>query len=135
VSTLKESGFSESQAAAVMNALVLAMSESQKVNQQTQATKVEFTALQSEMNEKVFNLTLKFDMQSKHIREMSAKDFNALKNDVVLLQKTSQTDLSALKTELTLAEKVPTELWKCLPQHLIYVTLYTPLVLSPTLHY
>jgi hypothetical protein len=100
VSTLKDAGFNESQAISIMNALVKAMHDMSAVNQTTQASKAEFTALQSEMSEKIFNLTLKFDMQSKHIREMNQKDFLSLKNDVALLQKTTQTDISALKTEL-----------------------------------
>jgi hypothetical protein len=62
VSTLKDSGFNESQSISIMNALVKAMQDMSVVNQQTQATKAEFTALQSEINEKIFNLTLKFDM-------------------------------------------------------------------------
>ena len=100
VTTLKDAGFNESQAISIMNALVKAMHDMSAVNQTTQASKAEFTALQSEMSEKIFNLTLKFDMQSKHIREMNQKDFLSLKNDVALLQKTTQTDISALKTEL-----------------------------------
>ena len=87
VATLKDSGFNESQSISIMNALVKAMNDMSTVNQTTQATKAEFTALHSEINEKMFNLTLKFDMQSKHIKEMNQKDFMSLKNDVVLLQK------------------------------------------------
>jgi hypothetical protein len=62
VTTLKGAGFSELQAESVMMALVAAMSESQKVNLSQMASKVEFTALQSEQSEKVFNMSLKFDM-------------------------------------------------------------------------
>ncbi|KDO29705.1 hypothetical protein SPRG_05656 [Saprolegnia parasitica CBS 223.65] len=50
-------------------------------------TKAENNALKSEVSERLFNSTLKFDIAQRSMRELLERDFKTLKQDIQMMEK------------------------------------------------
>jgi len=103
---MRDSGMTEVQAKGIMLSLMAATEQAQAINQSTLATKAEFAALGSELNEKIFNSSLKNDLQQKHLREIFKSDLEAIKNDMHASQRTSKSEFQAFQSETRMNQKV-----------------------------
>lgn len=69
VRTLRDAGFTEQQAVAVLQALHQTTQEAHRVSSATLASRVDFASLRSELNEIVFNASLKNDLRIRHQKD------------------------------------------------------------------
>lgn len=106
VTNLKAGGMPEHQAVNLLEALIAVTEQANEANLATLATKAEFSALGSQLNEKLFNSTLKYDMQLKHIKELFEADLNSLRNDLTAAQRASESDFAAFKSDIRMNQKV-----------------------------
>jgi len=67
------------------------------------ATKSDFSSLNVQLSEKLFNSTLKYDLQQKHIREMFLREVEALKQDTTMLKKTVDSEMTLFKSEVKMS--------------------------------
>ncbi len=88
-----------------MEALVAATGEALESTQTSLASKAELSALSMQLNEKIFNSTLKYDMQQKHSREMFKSEVDAVRADLSSQKKTIDSEFVAFKTEVKLNQK------------------------------
>eukprot|EP00298_Acanthocystis_sp_HF-20_P025713 c37955_g1_i1.p1 GENE.c37955_g1_i1~~c37955_g1_i1.p1 ORF type:complete len:195 (-),score=70.07 c37955_g1_i1:24-608(-) len=79
--------FTEEQIDALLEATRFALHETLTSQSDKFTTKGEILKLKSELNEKIFNATLKADVHQRHQRDMLEKDFKALKNEIRAAEK------------------------------------------------
>jgi len=89
-------------AEALVDILKITCEETVNLQRSVFSTKEEVVAFKAELQEKVFNATLKLDVSKKHMRELLEKDFQALKSDLSAMEKQ---DLISIKHDLNLMEK------------------------------
>ncbi|KDO29706.1 hypothetical protein SPRG_05657 [Saprolegnia parasitica CBS 223.65] len=87
VTQLQYQGFSAEQAEAVLDAFKSTMAESLEMQHTGLATKADHLTLKSELSERVFNTTLKFDIAQRHMKEILDRDFNNLKQEIRIIEK------------------------------------------------
>lgn len=102
---LRSAGLTEAQSVILMDALVTATSEALASTHASLATKAELSNASVQMSEKMFNATLKYDMQQKHSREMFKSEVDATKSDMNTLRRSMDSELAAFKTEVKLFQK------------------------------
>lgn len=106
VTVLKAHGLTEAQAIAISQALVVATDQSHEITAATLASKAELATLSSQLNEKVFNSTLKHDMQQKHIKDLFTADLMSIKSDMVSQNRAATSDFAAFKSDVQMKLKV-----------------------------
>ncbi|ETV95352.1 hypothetical protein, variant [Aphanomyces invadans] len=102
VTQLQHQGFSAEQSEAVLDALKSTMKEALDVQDGMLATKSEHVQLKSELTDRVFNSTLKFDIAQRHMRDLLERDFNNLKQDIRMIEKN---DFDKVRNEIVDMEK------------------------------
>ncbi|EQC38910.1 hypothetical protein SDRG_03868 [Saprolegnia diclina VS20] len=102
VTQLQYQGFSAEQAEAVLDAFKSTMAESLEMQQTGLATKADHLTLKSELSERVFNTTLKFDIAQRHMKEILDRDFNNLKQEIRIIEKA---DFDKVLAEIMQVEK------------------------------
>ncbi|OQR99818.1 hypothetical protein ACHHYP_20168 [Achlya hypogyna] len=85
--SLQDQGYSAPQAQGVVDAMASAFHESYESQRQLLTTKDENNALKSEVSERLFNSTLKFDIAQRSMRELLERDFKTLKQDIQMMEK------------------------------------------------
>ncbi|CAK4610012.1 unnamed protein product [Aphanomyces euteiches] len=99
---LQYQGFSTEQSEAILDALKSTMKESLESQDAVLATKSEHVQLKSELTDRVFNSTLKFDIAQRHMRDLLERDFNNLKQDIRMIEKN---DFDKVRSEIIDMEK------------------------------
>ncbi|CAK5146151.1 unnamed protein product [Aphanomyces euteiches] len=99
---LQHQGFSTEQSEAILDALKSTMKESLESQDAVLATKSEHVQLKSELIDRVFNSTLKFDIAQRHMRDLLERDFNNLKQDIRMIEKN---DFDKVRSEIIDMEK------------------------------
>ncbi|ETV76191.1 hypothetical protein, variant [Aphanomyces astaci] len=102
VTQLQYQGFSVEQSEAVLDALRSTMKEALVSQDALLATKSEHVQLKSELTDRVFNSTLKFDIAQRHMRDLLERDFNNLKQDIRMIEKN---DFDKVRNEIVDMEK------------------------------
>lgn len=105
VRRLMAAGWTEEQAVVVMDALLSAMSESLENTSESLVSRGEFVELKSMLSEKLFNSSLKYDLQQKHLREVFKSETEAIKSDMVAQRKTWDSELSAFRSDVRMTQK------------------------------
>ncbi|OQS00222.1 hypothetical protein THRCLA_06127 [Thraustotheca clavata] len=94
--------FSPEQAEAVLEAVKSTMAEALERQANGLATKADHLTLKSELSERVFNTTLKFDIAQRHMKEILDRDFNNLKQEIRIIEKA---DFDKVLAEIMQIEK------------------------------
>ncbi|KAF0714250.1 Aste57867_3965 [Aphanomyces stellatus] len=94
-------GYSAAQAQGLVDAMQSAFEESIDVQTAVLTTKAEHVALKSEILERVFNSTLKFDIAQRSMRDFLEHDFVTLKQDIHMMEKL---DFEAVRSEIATVE-------------------------------
>ncbi|KAG9414217.1 hypothetical protein AC1031_013421 [Aphanomyces cochlioides] len=102
ITQLQHQGFSTEQSEAILDALKSTMKESLESQDAVLATKSEHVQLKSELTDRVFNSTLKFDIAQRHMRDLLERDFNNLKQDIRMIEKN---DFDKVRSEIIDMEK------------------------------
>ncbi|KAH9094543.1 hypothetical protein LEN26_018286 [Aphanomyces euteiches] len=101
VSQLQRQGYSAIQAQGLVDAMKASFNESIDVQMAVLTTKAEHVALKSEILERVFNSTLKFDIAQRNMRDFLEHDFVTLKQDIHMMEKL---DFEAVRNEIAQVE-------------------------------
>ncbi|KAG9414216.1 hypothetical protein AC1031_013420 [Aphanomyces cochlioides] len=101
VSQLQRQGYSAIQAQGLVDAMKASFNESIDVQMAVLTTKAEHVALKSEILERVFNSTLKFDIAQRNMRDFLEHDFVTLKQDIHIMEKL---DFEAVRNEIAQVE-------------------------------
>jgi len=98
---------SEPQAVVLMEALILATMDSQDASQTNLMStyRADLSAMKVQMNEKIFNSSLKYDMQQKHLRDLMKSEIDALKSDALVLKKSLEADSATFRSEMRMIVK------------------------------
>eukprot|EP00752_Nemacystus_decipiens_P013302 g11782.t1 len=102
VAELEGAGVPREQAVTMMNQVLLAISEANTRQIALVATKEDLLSLQSEINEKVFSSTLRYDLAQRHLKELMQRDLSQVKADV---RSEEKFDFAKLHDEITELEK------------------------------
>ncbi|CAM9838852.1 unnamed protein product [Pylaiella littoralis] len=102
VTELEGAGVPREQAIAMMEQVLLAISEANTRQIALVATKQDLLSLQSEINEKVFSSTLRYDLAQRHLKELMQRDLTQVKADV---RSEEKFDFAKLHDEITELEK------------------------------
>eukprot|EP00301_Raphidiophrys_heterophryoidea_P010208 c15270_g1_i1.p1 GENE.c15270_g1_i1~~c15270_g1_i1.p1 ORF type:complete len:193 (-),score=45.89 c15270_g1_i1:255-833(-) len=99
---LRAGGFDDKQSEVILEVLTSALEESLKVHAETFTTKAETLTVRAELNEKVFNSTLKAESHQRHQRDILERDFKALKHEIIASEKA---DFAIIERRLVEFEK------------------------------
>ncbi|OQR89555.1 hypothetical protein THRCLA_22671 [Thraustotheca clavata] len=102
LTSLQEQGYSAPQAQGMIDAMSSAFQESYESQATLMTTKAENNALKSEVSERLFNSTLKFDIAQRSMRELLERDFKTLKQDIHMMEKL---DFENVRAEIAEVEK------------------------------
>ncbi|CAM9558931.1 unnamed protein product, partial [Ectocarpus sp. 13 AM-2016] len=102
VTELERAGVPKGQAVMIMEQVLLAISEANTRQIALVATKQDLLSLQSEINEKVFSSTLRYDLAQRHLKELMQRDLMQVKADV---RSEEKFDFAKLHDEITELEK------------------------------
>ncbi|CAB1114950.1 unnamed protein product [Ectocarpus sp. CCAP 1310/34] len=102
VTELERAGVPKGQAVMIMEQVLLAISEANTRQIALVATKQDLLSLQSEINEKVYSSTLRYDLAQRHLKELMQRDLMQVKADV---RSEEKFDFAKLHDEITELEK------------------------------
>ncbi|CAM9974153.1 unnamed protein product, partial [Choristocarpus tenellus] len=102
VESLEKKGIPRDQAVALMDQVLLAITEANDKQIVLVATKQDLVDFKSELIEKVFNSTLKFDIAQRHLKELVQRDMDSVKFDI---RQEEKSDFALLQKEIGELEK------------------------------
>eukprot|EP00611_Tribonema_gayanum_P006199 TRINITY_DN1548_c0_g1_i2.p1 TRINITY_DN1548_c0_g1~~TRINITY_DN1548_c0_g1_i2.p1 ORF type:complete len:247 (+),score=66.05 TRINITY_DN1548_c0_g1_i2:53-742(+) len=102
VKALEDSGLTRDQAVAIMQHVKAAVAEATAQHTEFLVTKQDLVNLHSDLGEKTFNATMKFDIAQRHMREIHQKDMQNLRADLLAAD---QANIGVLQTELANMER------------------------------
>ena len=102
---LQSTGLTEKQAELLMQCLISATSDAMNTANTNLATKTDFSSLKVQLNEKIFNITLKYDLQQKHIREMFKSELDGLRSDSTFNTKNFESDFRIFQSDIKMSQK------------------------------
>jgi len=107
VAKLRESGLTEAQSVVMMEALIMATMDAQDASQTNLIStyRADLSGMKVQMNEKIFNASLKYDMQQKHTKEMLKGEVDGLKSDALVLKKSLEADTATFRSEMRMLLK------------------------------
>ena len=84
----------------MMEALIMATMDAQDASQTNLIStyRADLSGMKVQMNEKIFNASLKYDMQQKHTKEMLKGEVDAIKSDAMVLKKSLEVPLCLCRT-------------------------------------
>lgn len=105
VARLREGGMPEAQAVACMQAVASAMQEHEKNSSQHLVAMTEFKEMSQELREQLFNASMKYDLQQKHLKDLYTGDLQALRSDFTSVSRTLSADFQAFRSDLKMTQK------------------------------
>lgn len=100
IEALENASLTKRQAAALVNVLSALIEETHERQRDLVASSADVQTVRAELNERVFNSTLKFDVAQRHLRELLERDIKNLRAELRTEERKDHTDLIEKMTEL-----------------------------------
>jgi hypothetical protein len=97
VAELEAAGLSRDQAVAIMRQVKAAVAEATAARSELLATKQDLLQLNSELGEKVYSASMRFEMAQRHSKEINLKDLQNLRADLIAAD---QKDSASMQRDL-----------------------------------
>ncbi|EKU21747.1 hypothetical protein NGA_0165400, partial [Nannochloropsis gaditana CCMP526] len=104
--SLQEAGFSKAQAQTVLRVLVAGMEECTLRSTAMIATRRDLLDLKSDLSERLFGSTMRFDVAQRHNKEVIERDLQSLRSDV---NASIHAEIQKIEREMSNLEKVLTD--------------------------
>lgn len=104
--SLQEAGFSKGQAEAILRVVVAGMEESTLKSTAMIATRRDLLDLKTELSEKLFSSTMRFDVAQRHSKEVIEKDLMSVRSE---FKASIHAEYQKLEKEMSNVEKVLTD--------------------------